>query len=401
MEQHPIPKNVLTVEFKLFGALSVRQFLKVLVGSLIALFLFTQSWIHPIIRFPAIIISIAVGAASALLPGFDTKFTTLLRAIFISPRYVWHKSAHVPEVLMPEEKPKSSSTPIKVETKTNVPDIDDVGIEQVLEMRSQLLPGERTIERPSNLKDTMTKKATDQDEDGLAQIYHEVFGTVSLDRSLQMRQQQLAQVDAQPKALAGPATSGTQVPMGANLKTTLKPLQNSTPRPPSEVLHRSRMNSQQPNVANLVQSYQEELEQLQSQLQLLNKSGGDEQKRKQITDRISEIYTALRPYLNQTSGQTVTAQPGVPMSSSGKLVYGVVVDKKDKPVDGANVTILTSQGQELIHNVHTKPDGSFAIDAPLSPGQYVVHLEHPNLKFFDFKINIGSQQLPGYKFRAK
>jgi hypothetical protein len=46
-------------------------------------------------------------------------------------------------------------------------------------------------------------------------------------------------------------------------------------------------------------------------------------------------------------------------------------------------------------------DGKFTTSKPLFDGEYEVSLSHPTMKFHTYKIKVGNQQLPAYKFREK
>lgn len=394
MEQLPVPKNVLDVEFKLFGSLTVKQFLKVLVGSLIALGLFLLPGLHPIIKIPGMAIALIIGVGSALLPAFEVKLIALMRAVFVSPRYVWRKETAVPEVL----KKKSRSEEQSEQSRANSLDPDDVTIDQVLSVRSAVMG---SVAAPAATPAQTTAAATHaQQEDSLSRIYQEVYGLQSLDDSLASRNQSPNQVVQVNNNLAGTAAAGVKVPVGKNMQVNLQPVNNSAPRPATSSLQPSQIASDNANAQNLLNSYQEELAMLKSQLQQINKNGGEEKQREQIQTRINEIYVAV-----QSSQQTNRA-PSLPKVSSHveqptKLIYGIVVDRKDQPVQGVKIEVDTVNGETLIHGIESRVDGSFAIDAPLSEGEYVIRLKHPKLKFYDFKIVVDKAVLPGYKFRAK
>ncbi|MCA9379384.1 hypothetical protein KC640_03060 [Candidatus Dojkabacteria bacterium] len=392
MEQLPVPKNVLDVEFKLFGSLTVKQFLKVLLGCLIALGLFLVPGLHPIIKIPGIGIALVVGVGSALLPSFQVKLLALLRAVFVSPRYVWRKETQVPEVLKSKLSSQENTGDASAVAASRDP--DDITIDQVLSVRSAVMDS-AAVAATNPAYGSAAAHA--QQEDNFSEIYREVYGLQSLDDSLAGRNQTPEQVVRMNNNLAGNAGAGVKVPVGKNMQVNVQPVSNSAPRAATSVLQPSQMAAENTNQQNLLQNYQLELGMLKSQLQELNKKGGEEKNREQIQKRINEIYAAIKSSSQQQTDKVVQPQQSAP----SKLIYGVVVDKKDKPVQGVSVEIDTLEGKTLIHDVQTRMDGSFAIDAPLTAGEYVIKLHHPSLKFYDFKIVIDKGILPGYKFRAK
>ncbi|MBL8014950.1 MAG: carboxypeptidase regulatory-like domain-containing protein [Candidatus Doudnabacteria bacterium] len=416
MDQHPIPKNVLTVEFKLFGALSVRQFMRVLIGGLIALGLYVLP-LHPLIKFPGIIISIAVGVGSALVPGFDVRLFALLKAVFVSPRYVWRKQVRVPEVL--NDVAINSKTVVEKAEKAKTEEQEnDLTIDQILVARSQVLPlveqqkqqGEAagpaiqaiasiTRPQPPQPKDLNSGQVKDEsEEDRFSRAYEEEFGLKTMEASLQARNANQSSPVSQVTGLAGNFSQKQSIAIGPNMQAALRPLNNTNVRPPTQPLIPPKSTAQN-NVPNLLQNYREELTLLQSQLQQLNKNGGDDARKQQILDRINEIYATLKPAAPSTQPVKLPTSelPEIPK----RLVYGVVVDKKDAPIQGATISILNSEGKVLIDKLLTKADGTFSVEAPLTTGEYVVRITHSTFKFYDFKIIINNQQLPGYRFRPR
>lgn len=395
MEQLPVPKNVLDVEFKLFGSLTVKQFLKVLAGCLIALGLFLVPGLHPIIKIPGMGISLVVGVGSALLPSFEVKLIALMRAVFVSPRYVWRKEAEVPEVLA--KKSQTSASSIDAQKQADSRDPDDITIDQVLSVRSAVMDSAAVA--AANPAATMAAAHADQ-EDSFSRLYQEVYGLKSLDQSLASRNQSPEQVVQMNNNLAGTAAAGVKVPVGKNMQVNLQPVSNSAPRAATSVLQPSQIAAENTNPENLLKAYQEELLKLKSQLQQINKNGGDDKQREQIQQRVNEIYVAIQSS-QQKQSQKIVSPPADTTTPPTRLIYGVVVDRKDQPVQGVTVEIDTLQGETIIHDIQSRVDGSFAIDAPLSEGEYVIKLRHPKQKFYDFKIVIDKGVLPGYKFRAK
>lgn len=429
MDQHPIPKNVLNVEFKLFGALSVRQFLRVLVGSLLALLIYALP-LHPIMKFPLIIISVLVGIGSALVPGFNVRLNGIMRAILVSPRYVWKKQVQVPEVLKASP-PKQKAKP-KV-LKDTASELDDLSIDQILVARSQVLPVVEQVsvaaagqqsgiaqniatsapigtdtqqlqvttqpQQQLPVSSTVRTQPSPEEEEHFARIYQEVYGLSTMEQNTRSRE---ASADATPviknEGLAGPSVAGTQIPVGNNMQVNVRSVNNTAPRAATAALQ-GTISPHQKNTGNLLESYREEIAMLQSQLQQLNKTGGDEQKRQQITQRINEIYQTVRPTAPQPTQTRSPMRDLIEIPS--KLIYGVVMDKKDTPIQGSSIKILNKQGKPLIQDIITRSDGSFAIDAPLTVGEYIVRISHPSYKFYDFKIVIDNNKLPGYKFRPQ
>lgn len=94
-EQHPIPQQISSYQFKLVGDMSLKQFFQVGGGAIIAL-LFYASNINPLFKWPLVIGSFLLGIALAFFPVQDRPLTTWILAFFksiYSPTvYNWQNS---------------------------------------------------------------------------------------------------------------------------------------------------------------------------------------------------------------------------------------------------------------------------------------------------------------------
>lgn len=102
MEQHPVPQNISTFEFKLFGNLTIRQFFTLIVPSTIAgLIFFSKS--PTIVRYPLSVVIGAGGAFVALVPvngrPFDKWLVSFIKAILAPTQRIWTKEKNLPDFL--------------------------------------------------------------------------------------------------------------------------------------------------------------------------------------------------------------------------------------------------------------------------------------------------------------
>lgn len=98
-KQHPVPQNVMDVEFKLIGELTIRQFSYLLVFAVIA-FLTAKTGLPVIFKYPLILVFILSGLAFAFLPfndiTLDKWVSNYIRAV-TNPRFrVWKHIQRVP-----------------------------------------------------------------------------------------------------------------------------------------------------------------------------------------------------------------------------------------------------------------------------------------------------------------
>ncbi|MFH1561288.1 MAG: PrgI family protein [Patescibacteria group bacterium] len=94
MEQHPIPQQISSYEFRLIGSMTIKQFAK-LAGGLLVAFLIYTSKLNVYIKWPLIACSGGFGAALAFVPFNDRPLevyiNSFFRSIFAPSIYLWQK----------------------------------------------------------------------------------------------------------------------------------------------------------------------------------------------------------------------------------------------------------------------------------------------------------------------
>lgn len=347
MDAHPVPKNVLTVEFKLFGSLTVNQFLKILFGCIAAIVIYVLG-LHPVITWPLIIASITIGVMSAFSQGFESRLNTIIRSVFVSSRYVWRKSTKSLSVLQqdsPTTSAVSNSKPAPNTTKSTKQTFDDISIDRLLDARASYQQASAEKEVPTNFE----------------RIYTDVYGA-----------------DAEKQA----ATNQTYQP-----NTLGRVGINSAPRPLTHQTSNTRK-------IYTVSDYEKELANLNIQLAHANKEG-DQSIKQQILDRINTIYSEMK----DLAKEDMVPEQSPP--DSGKLLYGIVVDSKDRPLAGVGMQLFDLNGRPVLPVLVTDNEGKFVANAGLPIGEYGVRLSSATHKFSDYKIKVEDGRVPAFKFRAK
>ena len=129
MEQHPIPQNISSYQFRLVGDMTLKQFFQVGAGALISIIIYSLP-IHPIIKWPFIIFFSLFGAALAFLPfqerPLEQWILAFFRSIYSPTVFRWKPGLNeeffqkdlAPAVAMPailpapESRPVSSANPV-------------------------------------------------------------------------------------------------------------------------------------------------------------------------------------------------------------------------------------------------------------------------------------------------
>lgn len=106
MERHPVPQNIMDVEFKLFGALTIKQFGYAAGGFVIAL-LFYFSGLPELVRWIFIGISLIVGLFLAVMK-INGQSSTVWISHFIASMFepqerLWRKTAIIPDILKDDQ----------------------------------------------------------------------------------------------------------------------------------------------------------------------------------------------------------------------------------------------------------------------------------------------------------
>lgn len=96
MEQHPIPQNVSSYQFKLVGDMTLKQFFQVAGGVLIAL-IFYSTPLLKIIKIPLTVLSVLLGVGLAFLPfeerPLERWIFAFFRAIYSPTVFSWKKGS--------------------------------------------------------------------------------------------------------------------------------------------------------------------------------------------------------------------------------------------------------------------------------------------------------------------
>jgi len=121
MQQHPIPQQISSYEFHLVGSMTLKQFLKVAAGAIVAFF-FYSSHLPFLVKWPLLLSSAGFGAALAFLPVNERPLETYLFAFFksiFSPTiYLWQKEPTSLDILGTSLKDEKED---EEEKETNIP----------------------------------------------------------------------------------------------------------------------------------------------------------------------------------------------------------------------------------------------------------------------------------------
>lgn len=360
MEQHPVPQNILEVEFKLFGSFTLKQFSKILFGCLAALIMYFLP-IPEILKLPGMGIAVVLGIALAIMPNLGVWIAGYLKALFISPRYVWKKETVTPEILKPSTK-RAVVNRQQVNSAHNQRKVD------LSEISLNELFGTRGTSIKNVLEDTdpLVNQNSAQ-ETNLDRLYSQLYNRIEEKKVKQ-----------------------TQNPVVPQPQEVVQPVQINVPlqRPAAKL--------------ETHEDYQNEIDRLKRELQNLVKDQNYKEKESDILEQINELYQHLKFIQKDgpANSSTILTNANGKRLGNGQHMFGIVVDKKDQPISNAQISLKDVSTGEIVQ-VISMSDGKFTTPEALFEGEYEVSLNHPTIKFHTYKIKVGNQQLPAYKFREK
>jgi hypothetical protein len=102
MKQHPVPQNVTSYQFRLVGEMTLKQFLELAAGLVVAYLSFHLKLPY-IIKWPLIVFAALLGFALAFLPiqerPLDQWIINFIKSIYSPTRYLWRKQNQPPSYL--------------------------------------------------------------------------------------------------------------------------------------------------------------------------------------------------------------------------------------------------------------------------------------------------------------
>jgi hypothetical protein len=104
MEQHPVPQNISSYEFRLVGDMTLKQFGYLAGGVAVGLFFYALP-LSAIIKWPLIFIPAFIGFALAFMPIEERPLATwivaFIKAIISPTIFIWQKRKEIPEIFAP------------------------------------------------------------------------------------------------------------------------------------------------------------------------------------------------------------------------------------------------------------------------------------------------------------
>ena len=353
MQQHPVPQNVTQYQFRLVGDMTLKQFLE-LAGGMVVAYLFFASNLLFFIKWPLALGSLLLGVGLAFFPieerPLDVWIINFLKSIYAPTRFVWQKTTKLPDLFSFKAhdivEKKTSTKTVKAPTLPVQPTpTTDYSEDELAKLKS--LESLLTSAKPT------TNKAQSKPN-------NQELKTKSQKPTISVRKLSTSKVifDAQ-KPLP------TQNKTAATIKTATKP---ST---------QSRSEAETPPLASGV---------------------GTPHKATISKDIFVSNPTVTTQKLTATGETENIKLPASPKKPN--IVVGMAIDKEGAIVSGAIIEIINSDGISA-RAIKANSLGQFYISTPLPPGKYVLEVEKDGFTFPRQSLTINNKLISPILLRAK
>jgi hypothetical protein len=402
MDNHPIPQDVTGFQFKLIGAMTVKQFGYVAVGVVMAVILYylpIQSAFGVLLKVLLIPLFGSSGVIIAFVPvdgrPIDLMTTNFVKAVFSPNQYVYHRQGKQ----LSFTAISSPKAPTVKKTQQQAQHHASTSVQQLNQkeekLRALLLSSHGQIKNAADKKEAAFLKTL-------------TVPTTSAIPSHQVIQKPLATTPATKPALApslpiiqrAPPIVASQPPNMQNIPSS----QNN----PSDLSKKESELEQELTQAKQADSLsktpamhtaaQQKIELLSKQIQQIHAEKQKlEQELSQLQKRLitekGATTSSTQPIAKQPTQdpqhvrvipQGVTKRVGLPhVSDSPNVVVGIVKDPRENVLPNILVEVKDKDGNP-VRAFKTNQLGQFASATPLSTGTYTIELEDPkNQQKFD------------------
>lgn len=338
MEQHPIPQNVSSYQFKLVGDMTLKQFFELAGGFVVAL-IFYSTPIIGIIKWPFVIVSAILGIAMAFLPleerPLERWILAFFRAIYSPTEFFWKKTATMPKFYQDET--TTQEAPV----------------------------GPQAAALNQYLSSTPQKAETNKLEGAEKSFFATLTGIVSglvtqatggpiQTTTVPVGTQPLAAPSEAPKAVTAPATAKKEIPIPET------PLIRVERTPPTHLVVEEK--APQAPTAQIT------------------------------THQVAPLIAGEEIVSTKQAIFSVDAAPPNPPTTPN-VVVGQVVDQDRKIVEGAIMEIKDASGRP-IRALRSNKVGHFITVTPLESGRYDVITEKEGYEFVPVSFEATGQIIP-------
>jgi len=365
MIEHPIPQNVTAYQFHLVGDMTLKQFLELASGIILAWFIWTLQ-IPAFIRWPFIGLSALAGFALAFIPleerPLDQWFFAFFKAVYLPTLFNWKKSRRSDFL---DFTPRQAADSKPLDTVIKAP---AAGLTTLLEAYN--LESQRD-EKP----DALEKDWLDR-QNLIPSLFEEVKVPAKL-----------AAETTFPKKL--PPSSIIHHPSSI-IHPSLHPL--LPPDNPAAILRGEiTLSPRIPKIPPTPVVSAAPIPTIVPTPQLTTHNS-------QPTTELPTLTPASQPTTHNPQPAAAVNMPSPP--DHPNILAGMVIDSSGQIVPAAIIEIRDQSGLP-VRAIKTNGLGQFTIATPLSPGTYELEIEKPGLTFDILKLEVKNQIIAPIEIRAK
>jgi hypothetical protein len=426
MEQHPIPQNVTTFQFRLIGDMTIKQFGYLASGAILA-YIFYKLPLPFFLGWPLSVLSAIAGFGFAFVPieerPMDVWVLSFFRSIYSPTQYVWQKSKPTAEPATRTVKSQSPAAPTvphspppqpaaQVQPVAPIQTTKATPVTQVLHEESHMPQEPPVIPAPV----VVEQKKPNPFADWLANLF----------RPKSKAKKQPTREPERPQAPPYVPAFSVTLPPSVTGKRVEPPPPSATstpqPRPPVSEEAQKRAAELEEKLKKLQEELkgkvmtEERILELQRQLtEVLDQKGKLETELASIRQKLSAKPELPRRIL-EPDKVTLSTQPtvkiitpesavkaGLPkLTTIPNVVTGIIRDGERSLLPGVLVTVRDKDDVPL-RALKTNRLGQFAASTPLVNGTYLVEVEDPRGRYiFDrVQITLNGSVMPALEIVAK
>lgn len=361
MEQHPVPQNITGFQFKLIGDMTIRQFLY-LGGGILLAYVTLQFGFPSIIKWFIAANLAAAGFAFAFIPieerPLDRWLTAFFKSIYSPTQFLWKKKATPPEVLTMVVAVSQPPTPETLKKEQSAAQVEEYLL---------TLPGASLGKLDKQEESFLQKIASSFETPPLI--------TIPADQPLSPPPPPPPPAPKPITPITPPVTLGQKT---EELTSKINALQKELS---AQTITRQRFLEIQGQLLALLG----EKENLTTELVELKKKLA---KKEEPTVKPTAVAQAQEEQTVKIVATDLAAKFGMPHPpTTPNIISGIVRTQKQGILPGIIVEIRNQEGTP-VRALKTGKLGQFAISTPLANGLYTLRLEDPQHRFLFDLIEI-------------
>jgi hypothetical protein len=391
MEQHPVPQNVTTFQFRLIGDMTLKQFGYLCAGAILA-FVAYKLPLPFIITWPLTFAFAFLGVGFAFIPieerPMDVWVFSFFKSVYNPTQYVWSHEPQ-PASLQPAAPPSVVTT--VATTSPSFPAVPAaapaVSPKSVLTGIFQQTTQAAGASQPQKLVVAAPRSSFMEE---LASFFRPKHTPSPAQPVLQVVPAAVPSVTGYRPAVpaAAPAQAEAVQQKMAQLETTLKTLEE---RLASKTVTEDRVLELQKQLTEaLSQKTKTEDELIALKRQLTKSAPSREQ---EMPAAQSQLSTEKQASSGQGTVNVITTQEGAVkvglprLTNAPNVITGLVKDDAKNFLPGILVTVTNHEGVP-VRALKTNKLGQFAASTPLASGTYFVEIEDPRGRFTFSRVQI-------------